>query len=80
MVAGQHIDIKALCFHIGSFEMDDVTFSVHGGEYFVLTGPNGSGKSLLMKIICGLVQPSSGSMPGKDSSFEVRKRGSSEHT
>ena len=42
--------------------MKDVTFSVHEGEYFVLTGPNGSGKSLLMKLICGLVQPLSGSI------------------
>jgi ABC-type sugar transport system ATPase subunit len=62
MVKDRHIDITGLCFHIGSFVMEDVTFSVGAGEYFVLTGPNGSGKSLLMKLICGLIQPLSGSI------------------
>ncbi|MCF7973216.1 MAG: ATP-binding cassette domain-containing protein [Phycisphaerae bacterium] len=62
MVKGRSIDIKALCFRIGSFIMQDVTFQVHGGEYFVLTGPNGAGKSLLMKLICGLHHPLSGSI------------------
>ena len=57
MVKGRHIDITGLCFRIGSFVMEDVTFSVHRGEYFVLTCPNGSGKSLLMKLICGLHHP-----------------------
>jgi ABC-type sugar transport system ATPase subunit len=62
MVKKRHIDIADLCFHIGSFVMQDVTLSVGAGEYFVLTGPNGSGKSLLMKLICGLVHPRSGSI------------------
>lgn len=66
MVKGRHIDITGLCFRIGSFVMEDVTFSVHKGEYFVLTGPNGSGKSLLMKLICGLHQPLSGSIRVND--------------
>jgi ABC-type sugar transport system ATPase subunit len=62
MVKGRHIDITDLCFEIGSFVMTDVTLSVQAGEYFVLTGPNGSGKSLLMKLICGLHRPLSGSI------------------
>jgi ABC-type sugar transport system ATPase subunit len=62
MVKQRHIDITGLCFHIGSFVMEDVTFSVDAGEYFILTGPNGSGKSLLMKLICGLAYPLSGSI------------------
>lgn len=66
MVKARHIDIRGLCFCIGSFVMKDVTFSVHGGEYFVLTGPNGSGKSLLMKLICGLLCPLSGSIRVND--------------
>ncbi|NQV33840.1 MAG: ATP-binding cassette domain-containing protein, partial [Phycisphaeraceae bacterium] len=66
MVKARHIDITGLCFRIGSFVMEDVTFSVHRGEYFVLTGPNGSGKSLLMKLICGLQQPLSGSIRVND--------------
>jgi ABC-type sugar transport system ATPase subunit len=70
MVERRHIDITGLCFRIGSFVMEDVTFSVHRGEYFVLTGPNGSGKSLLMKLICGLYHPESGSIRVGDQRLE----------
>jgi len=35
---------------------------VESGELFGLLGPNGAGKSTLMKIACGLVRPSSGTI------------------
>ena len=37
-----------------------VSFSVRQGEFLGLVGPNGSGKSTLMKIMLGIVSPSSG--------------------
>lgn len=60
--------INKLFFEIGVFSIKEVSFSVRKGEYFVLTGVNGSGKSLLMRLICGLYQPSAGtvSINGKD--------------
>src|SRR5438093_4534891 len=38
----------------------DLSFTLHPGEVLGLLGPNGSGKSTTVKIITGLLQPTSG--------------------
>lgn len=40
--------------------VDDVSFSVRGGEIFGFLGPNGAGKTTTLKMIVGLLKPSSG--------------------
>lgn len=40
--------------------LSDLSFTVEKGTIFGFLGPNGSGKSTTIKILCGLVQPSSG--------------------
>ncbi len=40
--------------------VDGVTFSVAGGEIFGLLGPNGAGKTTTLRVLAGLVLPSSG--------------------
>lgn len=40
--------------------LDDVTFTINTGEIVGLLGPNGAGKSTLMKIITGVLFPSTG--------------------
>lgn len=40
--------------------MDDVSFQVAEGQVFGFLGPNGSGKSTTIRILCGLLLPSSG--------------------
>ncbi len=40
--------------------VDAVTLSVREGEIFGFLGPNGSGKSTVIKMLCGLVAPTSG--------------------
>jgi ABC-2 type transport system ATP-binding protein len=41
--------------------VDDLTLQINEGEIFGLLGPNGSGKTTLMRMLVGLVKPTSGS-------------------
>lgn len=40
--------------------VDQVSFQVENGEFFVLLGPSGGGKSTILRLICGLEQPDAG--------------------
>ena len=40
--------------------LEDINFSIGGGDILGLIGKNGAGKSTLLKIILGLIEPSSG--------------------
>ena len=39
---------------------NEITFDVHRGEIFGFLGANGAGKTTAMKMLCGLLAPSSG--------------------
>ncbi len=39
-----------------------INLDIHQGEIFALLGPNGAGKTTLISIICGIVNPGSGSV------------------
>lgn len=40
--------------------LENVTFSVRGGEFLIVIGPNGSGKSTLVKAVSGTIKPATG--------------------
>jgi ABC-2 type transport system ATP-binding protein len=42
--------------------LKDLSFSLASGEILGLLGPNGAGKSTLMALLCGLLQPLSGTV------------------
>ncbi len=53
--------------------LDGVSLSVEAGSIFGLLGPNGSGKSTLIRVFCGSLRPTSGSVSvlGKDVATDV---------
>ena len=56
------IDVKQLTRSFGSLNaVSDVSFQVQRGAIFGLLGPNGSGKSTIIRMLCGVLEPSSGS-------------------
>ena len=55
------VEAQGLTKQFGSFvAVNDVSFNIKQGEIFGLLGPNGAGKSTLFKMMCGLLQPTSG--------------------
>ena len=42
--------------------MQDVSFEVAAGEIFALLGPNGAGKTTTLRMLAGLIQPTSGAV------------------
>jgi ABC-2 type transport system ATP-binding protein len=42
--------------------VEDVTFEVRGGEVFALLGPNGAGKTTTLRMLGGLIPPTSGTV------------------
>lgn len=65
------------CFFPG-FRLNDISFSVSAGEYFILLGESGAGKSLLLEAIAGLTKVNEGSilLNGHDITFnKIQNRG-----
>ena len=55
------IDVRHLTRRFGDFvAVNDVSFEVRAGEIFGFLGSNGAGKSTTIRMLCGLLQPTSG--------------------
>jgi len=55
------IECCGLTRRFGDFTaVDQVSFSVKRGAIFGFLGPNGSGKSTVIRMLCGILQPSEG--------------------
>jgi ABC-2 type transport system ATP-binding protein len=53
--------VENLTKRFGHFTaLDNISFGVRRGEIFGFLGPNGSGKSTTIRILCGLLRPTSG--------------------
>jgi ABC-2 type transport system ATP-binding protein len=55
------IEVRRLTRRFGEFvAVDDLTFEVRQGEIFGFLGSNGAGKSTTIRMLCGLLRPTSG--------------------
>src|SRR5260370_32602919 len=74
------IEIRTLRKIYGSTAaVDGLSLSVARGSFFVFVGPNGAGKSTTIRMLTGLIPPTSGSiallgMPMPDQEIEIKKR------
>lgn len=67
------ISVKGLTkvYKSGFQALKKIDLEIHRGEIFALLGPNGAGKTTLISIICGIVNPSDGSI--KADQFDIVK-------
>lgn len=55
------IEVNNLCKYFGSFRaVGNISFDVEQGEIFGFLGANGAGKTTVMRMLCGLLTPTSG--------------------
>ena len=60
-MASPAITVQHLSRRFGDFvAVDDVSFEVRQGEIFGFLGANGAGKSTTIRMLCGLLRPTSG--------------------
>jgi ABC-2 type transport system ATP-binding protein len=58
---GPAVELRELSKHFGAFKaVDEVSLSVNEGEIFGFLGANGAGKSTTIRMLCGLLAPTSG--------------------
>jgi ABC-2 type transport system ATP-binding protein len=70
------VSVKDLEKRFGDFTaVDRVSFSIDRGEIFGFLGPNGAGKSTTIRMLCGIITPSSGS--GQVAGFDVVRQSES---
>jgi ABC-2 type transport system ATP-binding protein len=66
------VEVEDLVKAFGDFvAVDRIRFQVEGGEIFGFLGPNGAGKSTTIRMLCGLLMPTSGK--GKVAGFDLMK-------
>jgi len=68
------IETKDLTKDFGAHRaVNRITFSVNQGEIFGFLGANGAGKTTAIRMLCGLLLPSSGT--GRVAGFDIMKQG-----
>jgi ABC-2 type transport system ATP-binding protein len=64
------VEVQHLTRKFGNFTaVDDIAFQVKRGEIFGFLGPNGAGKSTTIRMLCGLLSPTSGT--GSVGGFDI---------
>ncbi len=54
------LNVEGLACKLGAFELQDASFSLEAGDYFVLLGESGAGKTVILELLCGLATPARG--------------------
>src|SRR5215470_3537035 len=64
MLVASAISVKNVSkvYASGLRALESVNLEIRHGEIFALLGPNGAGKTTLINVICGIVNPTSGTV------------------
>jgi peptide/nickel transport system ATP-binding protein len=54
------VQVEHLSLRLGAFALEDVGFTLGGGETLVILGPSGAGKSTLLETLAGFYRPDCG--------------------
>jgi ABC-2 type transport system ATP-binding protein len=67
------VSVRGLLKKFGDFTaVNNIDFDVAGGEIFGFLGPNGAGKSTTIRMLCGIISPTSGT--GTVGGFDIIKQ------
>jgi len=58
-----NIEVRNVCFRYSAMEdftLENINFAVDAGHFATISGPSGCGKTTLIKLMVGLLQPTSG--------------------
>lgn len=56
------IAVESLCVRLGTFALNDISFTIPTGDYGIFMGRTGCGKTTLLETICGLRPIKSGTV------------------
>lgn len=66
------IKVSNVCMeHNGKQVLSDVNLTINRGDFVAITGPNGGGKTTFMRILLGLIKPTSGSVEILDRDLRI---------
>jgi molybdopterin-binding protein len=54
------LELKNIQKSYPDFKLEDISFQVEDGDYFVILGPSGAGKTQILELMAGLVDPDDG--------------------
>ena len=74
-IAEQVLRAAQLTYRVGSRPLvSEIDFALRSGEVVAMLGPNGAGKSTILKLLCGQLRPSSGTVILVTSRFSNGRR------
>lgn len=67
------LEINNISKKLGDFSLNNVSFTVSKGEYFVILGQSGAGKSVILEVLSGLITIDSGEIKLNNKSITNEK-------
>jgi molybdopterin-binding protein len=56
------LELKNIIKTYPEFKLDDISFQVSDGDYYIILGPSGAGKTQILEILAGLIDQDDGSI------------------